>query len=158
MMVTDKNSAALPPILEPGGLIRFTSIEQLAVTYTRELAEGRLSALDLVQSKLFERDSYVLVVSAEHPRIELQGMVVHRQGDVVGLQLELGEAAVARLSELVGRPGAGFASATETPVQPTTHAPHSAQASPPVEADALRGRRRPAIPGLRAAARASMCW
>ena len=101
LMSEESHSHGMPPILEPGGVLRFTSIEHLAKVYERELHTGRVTAIDTAGNALFVEDDHMLVVAQSSLRIPIRAQSVYRQGDVVGLQLSIEESALRRLRESI---------------------------------------------------------
>ena len=104
-MTNSTNLDSMPPILEVGGVLRFGGMSHFAATYERELRSGRLTAIDTARPTLFATDDYILIITGETTAFSVVGQCVYRQGDVVGLELQIADAVQSQVEHALSRFG-----------------------------------------------------
>jgi hypothetical protein len=135
----------MPPVLELGGVLRFNGLSHFAAVYARELCSGRMTAIDTAHPQLFSKDDYMVVISGITTRYPFVGQCVYRQGDVVGLQLELTEAIRSQIEQLI-RSTVHGADASDA-VPPSLIPDHSVPANATRESHGLESGGRQTDPG-----------
>ena len=106
----------LPPMLMMGDAISFRDGEHLACHLETELRHGRLMAIDLAGVELHAPRTFLVQVRGAPGTVSVKGVAVHRQGDVVGLQLECDPTVMRSLDDLLGVVGRPPRRSAETPV------------------------------------------
>ncbi len=95
----------MPPMLEIGDVVRFHDAGQLSVHLDGELRSHALTVIDISGIRLYEDRSFELRVNGAAQTVKIVGRAVHRQADVVGLQLDVTAALLDRLEALVDEAG-----------------------------------------------------
>jgi hypothetical protein len=95
-------TAHAPPILMAGHVVQFASREALAALVDPELAHGRLLCIDLEGIPLYRERSFRVRIAGVAGDAEISAQGVHRQSDLVGLQVTVTPAVLHRLEALAG--------------------------------------------------------
>ncbi len=123
-------AAHAPPILMAGDVVQFASREALAGLIDPELAQGRLLCIDLEGIPLYRERVLRLRVAGVGGEVEVTAQGVHKQSDLVGLQLTVSPALVRRLEGLAGPSALRLARLPAAPAEPLRPSPE-ASAIPP---------------------------
>ncbi|MCK6573365.1 hypothetical protein L6V77_19980, partial [Myxococcota bacterium] len=122
-MSWENYTAHAPPILMAGDVVQFASREALAALIDPELAHGRLLCIDLEGIPLHRSRAFRVRVAGVSGDVEISAQGVHKQSDLVGLQLAMTPALLRRLEGLAG-PSA-LRAARLPPAPPAEPAPRS---------------------------------
>ena len=113
-------------MLMMGDAISFRSGEHFAFHLDSELEQGRLMAIDIAGVELHTPRTFVVQVQGVSKSVRVEGVAVHRQGDVVGLQLTCDGKVRRSLRDLLEATGAS----SPPPKPKTTPDPEPAPAPP----------------------------
>ena len=94
--------AQLPPLLLDGDVVQFQSAISLASLIVAELSHQRLLCINLADFPLNDERELKLRVKDQGGEVKVRGAAVHRQADLVGLQMACGPETLAALRALAG--------------------------------------------------------